>query len=169
MALVGRVARAHGNRGQVIVNPESDFADRRFRVGGELFVERGGVVVALTMTSVRFYRARPILGLAGVETMNDAEALAGVELRVPLDWLEPLPAGTYFQHELVGCRVETTTGAPVGIVQRVEGGPGGSRLVVEGARGEVLVPLADEICVSVDVGGHRIVVDPPAGLLDLNG
>jgi 16S rRNA processing protein RimM len=168
MALVGRIARAHGNRGQVIVNPETDFAEKRFRLGSEVFVERDGTVVPLTITGVRFHRARPILGLAGVETMNDAEALAGLELRVPASWLEPLPAGTWFQHELVGCRVETTRGEAVGLVERVEGGAGGSRLVVGGARGEVLVPLAGEICVVVDVAGRRIVVDPPDGLLDLN-
>lgn len=168
MALVGRIARSHGNRGQVIVTPESGFVEKRFRVGGELFVDRGGSVAALAITSVRFHRERPILGLAGVETMSAAEALAGLELRVPLEWLEPLPVGTWFQHDLVGCRVETVGGDSVGVVERVESGPGGSRLVVDGGRGEVLVPLADEICVAVDVAGRRIVVNPPDGLLDLN-
>jgi 16S rRNA processing protein RimM len=169
MALVGRIARAHGNRGQVIVDPESDFAERRFGQGARVFVDRGGGAEALTITSVRFHRGRPILGLAGVATMDDAEALAGRELRVPVDWLEALPPGTYFQHDLVGCAVETRGGVPVGTVRRVEGSPGSSRLVVDGPRGEVLVPLADAICVQVDVSGRRIVVDPPEGLLDLNG
>jgi 16S rRNA processing protein RimM len=168
MALVGTVARAHGNRGQVIVNPESDFPERRFRPGAEVFVTRGGEVAPLTITSARFHRGRPILGLAGVETMTAAEGMAGLELRVPREWLERLPAGTWFHHDLVGCRVETTGGDVVGEVRAVESGPGGSRLVVDGARGEVLVPLAAEICVSVDVGGRRIVVDPPDGLLALN-
>jgi 16S rRNA processing protein RimM len=168
MALVGRVARAHGNRGQVIVNPESDFPEKRFREGGELFVERGGAAVPVTITNVRFHRGRPVIALAGVETMNDAEALAGRELRVPREWLEPLPPGTWFHHDLVGCRVETTLGEVVGDVREVESGPGGSRLVVRGTRGEVLVPFADEICVDVDVRGRRIVVNPPDGLLTLN-
>ena len=42
MALVGRIARAHGIRGQVIVNPETDFPEDRFQPGAELFIERGG-------------------------------------------------------------------------------------------------------------------------------
>jgi 16S rRNA processing protein RimM len=168
MALVGRIARAQGNRGQVIVNPESDFPEKRFRAGAELFIERDGAATPLTVVSVRFHRGRPVLAFGGVETMNEAEALAGRELRVPRDWLEPLPPGTWFHHDLVGCRVETTDGEPVGEVREVESGPGGSRLVVQGARGEVLVPLADEICVMVDVGGRRIVVKPPDGLLTLN-
>ncbi len=68
----------------------------------------------------------------------------------------------------MGCRVETRAGLLVGTVRRVEGPQNGSRLVVDGSRGEVLVPLADAICVLVDVSARRIVIDPPEGLLDLN-
>jgi 16S rRNA processing protein RimM len=168
MALVGRVARAHGIRGQVIVNAETDFPDARFQPGTELFVERAGRVEALTVTTVRFQNGRPVIGLAGIETMNDAETFAGCELRVPIDRLEALPAGTYYRHDLIGCRVETAAGAVVGIVGDVEGTFEGSRLVVKGARGDILIPLAAHICTTVDAGAKRIVIDPPEGLLELN-
>ena len=51
MAVVGWIARAHGIRGQVIVNPETDFPEGRFRPGAELFLNRAGVVEPLTVTS----------------------------------------------------------------------------------------------------------------------
>jgi 16S rRNA processing protein RimM len=170
MALVGRIARAHGIRGQVIVNPETDFPEDRFQPDRELFVERRGAVEALTLTTVRFQQGRPVVGFAGVETMNDAQALAGLELRVPIETLPTLPDGTFYRHDLIGCRVETRTGAPVGIVEDVEGGAGGSRLIVAdaGGRGEVLIPLVSAICPVIDPAGRRIVVDPPDGLLDAN-
>ena len=168
MAVVGRIARAHGIRGQVIVNLETDFPDERFRPGAELFVERGGRVELLTIATVRFHRERPIIRLNGVETMNDAEALAGLELRVPVDWLAALPPGTFYRHDLIGCRVETTRGEMVGVVTDVEGTMSGSRLVIDGAAGEVLVPLATEICPEIDPAGKRIVIDPPEGLVELN-
>jgi 16S rRNA processing protein RimM len=168
MAVVGQIARAHGNRGQVILNAETDFPGERFRPGAELFVERGGVVKELTITTVRFQRGRPVVGLAGVDTMNDAEALAGYELRVPADWLAALPEGTFYRHDLVGCRVETRGGEPVGVVAGVEGTLDRSRLVVAGVSGDVLVPLVPEICTTIDVPGKRIVIEPPEGLLDLN-
>jgi 16S rRNA processing protein RimM len=169
MALVGRIARPHGLRGQVIVNPETDFPEERFRPGAELFVERTGAAEALTLTTVRFHRERPVVGFAGVDTMTEAEALAGCELRVPRERLAPLANDTYYRHDLVGCRVETRAGAPVGRVIDVEGTLVGSRLVVEGPRGEILIPLASSICTSIDVTGKRIVIEPPEGLLDLNG
>jgi 16S rRNA processing protein RimM len=168
MAAVGRIARAHGIRGQVIVSLETDFPEERFRPGAELFIERNGAIQALTLTSVRFHRDRPVVGIAGVETMNDAEALAGRELRVPVDRLAALPGGTFYRHDLVGCRVETPAGDVVGTVEKVEGTLNGSRLVVAALRGEVLIPLVAEICTTIDPAGKRIVVVPPEGLLDLN-
>jgi 16S rRNA processing protein RimM len=168
MAVVGRIARAHGIRGQVIVNPETDFPDQRFKPGAEVFVERGGRVEALTITTARFHRERPVIGIAGIETMNAAETLAGLELRVPIDRLAPLPAGTFYRHDLIGCRVETTDGTPVGVVRDVEGEVIGSRLVVDAAGGEVLIPLVAPICTLVDPAAKRIVIDPPDGLIEVN-
>src|SRR5262245_25738141 len=115
LAVVGRIARAHGIRGQVIVNVETDFPAERFQPGAELFVERGQIV-GLRITSVRFHRDRPVIGFAGIETMSQAEQLAGLELRIPAERLMPLPEGRYYHHDLVGCAVETRAGERVGIV-----------------------------------------------------
>jgi 16S rRNA processing protein RimM len=168
MAAVGWIARPHGIRGHVVVNPGTDFPAERFRPGAELFIENNGVVQALTLTSVRFHQDRPIVGIAGVETMTEAERLAGRELRVPADRLTALPPGTFYRHDLMDCRVETRTGEVVGTVKDVEGSLEGSRLVVATARGEVLIPLVAEICTAVDPSAKRIVVDLPDGLLDIN-
>lgn len=168
MALVGRIARAHGIRGQVIVNPDTDFPADRFRPGAELFIERNGAVEPIRVTSVRFHRERPVIGIEGIETMNDAGALAGRELRVPLDRLAPLPAQTFYRHDLIGCAVETVDGRIVGAVIDVEGTLAGSRLVIGGAPGEILIPLVADICREIDTAKKRIVIEPPEGLLDLN-
>ena len=168
MALVGRIARAHGIRGQVIVNPETDFPEDRFQPGAELFIERGGRIEALKVTSARFHGARPVIGIDGVETMNDAGTLAGRELRVPVERRAALPADTFYRHDLVGCVVETRDGTRIGPVTDVEGSMTGSRLVVDGAAGEVLIPLVAAICTVVDPAAKRIVIDPPVGLIEAN-
>lgn len=168
MAVVGRIARAHGIRGQVIVDIDTDFPEARFRPGAELFIDRQGTVEAITLTSVRFQRDRPVVAISGVGTMNEAEALAGHELRVPVERLASLPDGTFYRHELVGCRVETAEGRPIGVVRDVEGTPASSRLVVAAPGGDVLVPIASAICIAIEPKVGRIVIDPPEGLLDLN-
>jgi 16S rRNA processing protein RimM len=168
MAVVGRIARAHGNRGQVIVDIATDFPEERFKTGSVLQIRRGTGIEPLTVESVRFQRGRPVIALSGVESMDAAEALAGAELRVDPAALQPLPSGSFYHHDLIGCAVETTTGEVIGRVSSVEGTSAGSRLVVEGRGGEILIPLAENICVNVDIAGRRIVVEPPEGLLDLN-
>jgi 16S rRNA processing protein RimM len=168
MALVGRIARMHGIRGQVIVNVETDFPDIRFRPGAELFVSRGKAVDRITLTTVRFHAGRPVIGIAGIETANAAEELAGLELRVPPEQLVELPEGAFYRHDLVGCTVATDTGEPVGIVAAVEGSFEMSRLVVQAGDDEILIPFVATICTAVDAAAKRIVIAPPEGLLDLN-
>jgi 16S rRNA processing protein RimM len=167
LLLIGKVARAHGNKGQVIVNPETDFAHDRFAVGHELVIEQGGRSTTRRITAVRFQRGRPIVTLDGVGTMNDAEALAGAELKMPAGSLGALPANTYYRHDLVGCEVKDTAGHAIGRVTDVEGPMERSRLVVAGASGDLLIPMAEGICVSVDTAAKTIVVNPPDGLFEL--
>ena len=168
MVLVGRVARTHGLRGQVVVNPETDFVAERFQPGAQVWTRANGREQALTIVDARVEGRRPILAFDGYATVEAAGTLAGAELRVPESSLQPLPDGSYYLHQLTGCRVETTDGALVGIVSRVDGGAGAAVLVVDGAGGEVLVPLAQEICVGIDVDAQVIRVQLPEGLLELN-
>jgi 16S rRNA processing protein RimM len=168
LLLVGRVARAHGNRGQVIVNLETDFPEDRFQVGRTLRVGESDRTVARQIREVRFHQGRPILALEGVSTMNDAEALAGAQLWVSSADLAPLPDDTFYRHDLVGCRVVDVRDVAVGTVTAVEGTLERSYLVVEGSRGEMMIPLAAEICVRIDPKARLIVVNPPEGLLDIN-
>lgn len=188
MAVVGRIARPHGIRGQVVVNLETDFPHERFQPGAAFYVKRSvlerpegrslpattvgdslqDVPERLVIATVRFHNERPIIGFEGVGDMNAAIALAGSELRIPVEQLATLPPEMFYRHDLVGCAVDTADGSSVGTVTDVEGTLGGSRLVVTTSRGEVLVPLAAEICRSIDVAGKRIVIEPPEGLLDLN-
>jgi 16S rRNA processing protein RimM len=74
----------------------------------------------------------------------------------------------FYHFQLAGCQVVTSEGDDVGVVQGVEGEAGGQRLVVATPGGEVLVPFATSICTAIDVAGRRIVIDPPAGLLEVN-
>ncbi len=168
MISVGRVARPHGNAGRVVIDPDTDFADDRFRAGNAVYVRAGGDVERLVLRDVRFHRGRPIVGFHGVSTISGAEALAKADVRVPAESLGPLPAGTFYHHELIGCRVETVEGRTVGTVASVEGSGEAHRLVVDDGSAEVQVPLTAPICVRVDPRERVIVLDPPEGLLELN-
>jgi 16S rRNA processing protein RimM len=160
------VARAHGNRGEIIVNLESDFPNDRFAVGRVLKV--GSHEQLRRIESVRFQQGRPVIALEGISTMNDAEALAGAELEVAAADIAPLPDQTFYRHDLVGCEVQARSGEQLGRVAAVDGPMERSHLVVDGQRGEILIPLAAEICISIDLERRMIIVDPPDGLIELN-
>ena len=168
MAVVGVVARTHGRHGEVVVNPETDFPQERFRAGGTLFLEEAGAPVAMRIRDAWFHGGRPVVSFDGIETLGEAERLRGAELRVPEKDLQPLPADTWYQHELVGCAVRTVRGEEVGKVDGVEGPAAATRLIVRQEDAEVDVPLVAEICVSIDPRARSIVIDPPDGLLEVN-
>jgi 16S rRNA processing protein RimM len=168
MALVGRIARPHGLRGQVVINPETDFVEERFAPGASVWTRSPRGEALLTVASMRVQNGRPVVGFTGFDRIEDVEGLAGQELRVPDTALQPLEAGMYYEHQLAGCCVETVGGDIVGEVSGVEGGAGATRLAINGPRGEILIPLAMDICVEIDVVNKRIRIEPPDGLLELN-
>jgi 16S rRNA processing protein RimM len=168
LIVVARVARSHGRRGEVILNPETDFLEERFQPGRRFFVLDGPRIGTLVVRSVFFHRDRPVVGFEGYESIEQAETIAGAELRIEASDLQPLPPGVYYHHDLIGCLVETGDGTEVGTVRSVDGAGTASRLVVDGPSGLQLIPLAADICRTIDLPHRRIVIDALDGLLDLN-
>jgi 16S rRNA processing protein RimM len=168
MVTVGRIVRPHGNRGQVVVASDTDFGSERFKEGATLAALRDGQLTTLEVTAGREHDGRWVVGFAGVATIDAAEALRGLELRIPADAVRPIEAGAFYVHDLVGCRVTTVDGQVVGTVEHVKLDAGTPLLGVASTRGEVLIPLAEDICREIDVAGKSIVITAPEGLIDLN-
>ena len=97
-----------------------------------------------------------------------AEPFAGFWVEIPAEQAMPLPEGSYFDHDLVGCAVEDLSGNRIGIVSEVLHFAGESQLVVKNQNRESLVPAVEKICVKISIKEKQIVIDPPEGLLDLD-
>ena len=147
---VGRVAKAHGVRGEVIVQLLTDRTER-LEPGSVLYTETG----ALEVVRSSRHQARWIVAFAGVGDRSGAEALHGVVLKAP-----PLddPA-TLWIHELIGAKVVDVGGQALGTVAAVEANPASDLLVLDNGG---LIPLRFVVQHSAD----RIVVEVPPGLLD---
>jgi 16S rRNA processing protein RimM len=167
MVTVGRIIRPHHNKGHVVVMPETDFPEERFDVGSVLYRERDGAVEPIVVSACRERDGRWVVGFEGYESIDDAETLRGLHLKVPAAEVKPLAAGGYYAFDLVGCEVRTTAGDVVGPVARVDLTTGVALLVVE-AGGEVLIPFSEAICTRIDPAGKVIEIDPPPGLIELN-
>ena len=154
-----------------MIDPETDFPERRFDLGCVVYAQRSGRIDGLRVDAVRFHKGRPIVAFGSVSDVTGAEALARCELRMPSTVQQALPDDQFYVHALVGCAVHTIEGDQVGSVVDVQGGSGAQRLIVRQSEDapEVEVPLAKAICVDVNVKRKRIVIRPPEGLLELNG
>jgi 16S rRNA processing protein RimM len=102
----------------------------------------------------------------GVLTREEAEALLGAAVTMPRSEAPPLPDGSFYQADLVGLRVETEAGEPLGDVVDIVVTGGADVLVVRRGAGEWLLPVARAFVVAVDLPGSRLVVRVPEGLAD---
>ena len=149
----------------------SDFPER-FRRLGRVFVGRpGDPPEALDLENVWPHKGRLVLKFVGVDTIDEASRLRGRHVLIPLQERMPLPQHRYYVGDLKGCRVVIERqGArrEVGIVTDVEPTGGVDVLHVAAPDGEVLIPLAQAICVHIDPDAGEIIIDPPDDLLELN-
>ncbi len=173
---VARVLRPHGVRGEVAAEILTDFPDRLTRLkSAELWNEKTGATKRVAIRKCWLSHSRggqAILHFEDSSSVSDAKKLVGLDVQIPLTERVALPAGSYYVTDLIGCEVYEKKGSKVGIVRDVQfTGEGAARnpiLAVKSARGELLIPLAQEICERVDINARRIEVVLPEGLHDLN-
>ena len=147
---MGRVAKPHGLKGEVIVELVTDRRER-LDPGSRLHTEDG----VLEVVTSKPHGGRHLVAFAGVGDRAAAEELHGRVLRAePLEDPEAL-----WVHELIGAAVTDVAGADLGSVQAVEANPASDLLVLDGGG---LVPVR----FVVDRAPGHVTVDVPAGLLD---
>ncbi|MDD4866864.1 MAG: ribosome maturation factor RimM [Mycobacterium sp.] len=169
---VGRVVKAHGIGGEVVVEIRTDDPAARFAPGTTLRAKKsrgGGPERSYVIEGAREHGGRLLLRLAGVNGRDAAAALRGSLFVVDSAELPPIDEpDTYYHHQLEGLRVRTTAGADLGVVAEVLHTAAGELLAVRRpGGGEVLVPFVGAIVTSVSLEAGLVEVDPPEGLLDL--
>lgn len=190
---MARILSARGNKGEVAAEILTNFPERLTKLQ-EVFLgppkgdsEPRRVALKSCWLSQN-HRSQIVFHLEGVNSISEAEKLRGFEVLLPFDQRVNLAAGQYFVSDLIGCSVfETPASLPVvasspcllaqapvllGTVRDVqfpgEGTAGTPLLEVDTAQGELLIPLAVDICTKIDVQGRRIDVALPEGLRELN-
>ena len=190
---MARILRARGNKGEVAAEILTDFPERLTKLQ-EVFLgapkgDSGPRRVALKSCWLsQNHRGQIVFHLEGVNSISEAEKLRGFEVLLPFEQRVDLAAGQYFVSDLIGCSVfETPANLPVlasspcslaeapallGKVRDVqfpgEGLAGTPILVVDSSQGELLIPLAEDICTKIDPRARRIDVVLPEGLRELN-
>jgi len=188
---VARILRARGNKGEVAALLLTDFPERLKTLGEVFLAADSGVPRKVALQSLWVDRNHPgqcVLRFADVSSIDDAEKLRGLEVQIPLQNRAILPSGSYFVTDLIGCSAfELPREAPplasspcslseapalLGQVRDVyfpgEAQAGTPLLALDTPAGELLIPLAEDICKKIDLRARRIDVVLPEGLRNLN-
>lgn len=166
--VAARIGRPHGLRGEVTVQVHTDDPTRRF-VPGASFTTDPAQVGPLTLRTVRVHQGIYLLGFEGRADRTAAEALRGTRLLVPeSDADDDVQDDGWREEDLIDFDVELPDGTQVGSVAGLLLREVQDLLVVRTAAGERLVPFVDDLVPEIDEHGRRVVIDPPAGLLDLS-
>jgi len=173
--IVGRVRKAHGIRGEVVVEPITDEPDAVFASGRRVFAGTAAGDLApnrleLHVSSARSLNEGLLIRFAEVPDRNAAETWRGRYLLLPADELPPKADDEVYVHELPGMAVVLESGERVGTVEETYELPQGIALDVRRApprENETVLLLFDEqTIVSVDEASRTIVVSPAEGLLE---
>jgi 16S rRNA processing protein RimM len=169
---LARILRARGRIGEVAAVIFTDFPERLTQLREVWLWDGAKEPRRAAVRACWLHKGQAIFHFEGSDSINDAEKFAGLDVQVPLSERVPLTAGTYYVTDLVGCEVWDSAAGLLGSVREVqfvgEGVAGAPLLAVETAQGELLIPMAEEICKRVDVAARRIEVTLPEGLRELN-
>ena len=169
LVAIGVIAKFQGREGEVAVNPLTDFPERFIGLTRVFIEGAGGEPVPFTVEAARVHKARPVVKLAGVSGISEAQALAGKEMRIPTSELISLPDGSFYHFEISGLRVVDRNHGFIGTAEEVLRTGGTDVLVVRSPDGEeLLLPFCSEICCRIDPDAGCIEVEAPEGLIDVN-
>ena len=165
---VARLVRAQGNRGELAAEIETDDAAFFSRFSEVHLWDGAQRREPARIQETWPHKNRLIFKFDGIDTIEQAERLAGWQVQIPAGERPQTPPGRYYVTDLVGCRVlDARSGRLLGEVEGWMETGAVPLLQVAGAGGEILVPFAASICVEIDPAERVIRVELPEGLEEL--
>jgi 16S rRNA processing protein RimM len=160
LVVIGQVAGPFGVRGEIKIRSFAESLDA---------FERSSVLVfddsPYKVLKVRMHKGAALVFAEGIETRDDAARLAGKLVKIDAENLSPKEEDEYYWFELIGMKVDTVTGRELGTITRITPTGAHDVLHVEGPVGEVLLPMIEDVVVSIDLQGNIMIVDPLEGLI----
>jgi 16S rRNA processing protein RimM len=163
---LGEIVTTHGIAGWLKLNPYN-FESPLLSTLSDVILVKDKTRTAVQVESARPHRRQILLKLCGIDDIESARQWVGSALSVPEEALATLAPGQYYHYQVIGLEVFDTNGARIGTLKEIWSTPASELYVVAGVDKEHLIPAVKEIIAEVDLAAGRMIVDPPAGLLDL--
>ncbi len=161
---IGRFGRPRGVSGDLYIIPATDDPERFLELS-EIVAVGEGKRKKLQFESVEIIGGRPVARVKGVRSREEATLLTNLSIEIPIEQVRALPEGSYYQFDLVGCKVVGTDGTDYGVIEEILFYPASDLYRIKSERfGEVLMPVVDRFVVEIDVDARRVVIQPPDGL-----
>lgn len=165
LVAVGRVIRPHGLRGEVRIQPDTDFPER-FSALKQITLLKDDDSMQVSVVSIRPHGTALLAKFEGIDTIEAASRWRDAVVAVAREHAAPLGAGRHYVADVLGLRVETEAGRMLGTVAEVVRTGSNDVYVVRGAEGEVLVPAISTVVLDIDVARNRMVIRPMPGMLE---
>jgi 16S rRNA processing protein RimM len=161
--IIGRILSPRGNSGQVRVSPETDFP-QRFDPGARVFVDRQ----PLAIEDAHWHHGKPVVKFTSIDRVEDARKLQGKFIEIPQSEVQTLEEDRYYYFQLIGLKVRTEQDELLGQLTEILALASNDVYVVQGPRGEILIPAIADVVKKVDLKRKLMIVQPLDGLLELN-
>ncbi|MFC1932661.1 ribosome maturation factor RimM [Chloroflexota bacterium] len=160
---IGKILAPWGVKGKLKVAVVTDFP-QRFAPSSKVYISQQ----PMTIDSTEWHKGKAIIKLNTIDSIKDAEKLQGRLVEIHYSQVYPLPEGQYYHFQLIGLEVWTTQGELLGNITEILTTPSNDNYVVNGAKGEILIPAIEDVIKSIDLGKGCLVIEPIEGLLNLN-
>jgi 16S rRNA processing protein RimM len=166
---IGRILRPQGRRGELAVEPLTDFPEKFAERRVLSAVSPSGERRELRLEDVWEHKGVLVMKFCGIDSISDAEQLAGYDLQIPAAERGQLEAGSAYAVDLIGCTVLTAE-KEIGVIDDVQFGAGEAPLLIVKSfdKRELMIPFAQAYILQFDLTGKRLVMDLPQGMLELD-
>ena len=167
MLEVGKIINTHGLKGEVKIVPWTDYPEQ-FEELDTVYADRRGEKIKLTVKGIKYQKNNIIVKFSEINSIDEAETYKNLIVFAERDALGELPEGVYYIQDLIGIDVEDEDGNSIGKIKDVF--PTGSNDVYVVAREnmkDLLLPVIDDVVLSVDIDAKKAVVRIMEGLEDL--
>jgi 16S rRNA processing protein RimM len=164
---LGKIVRKHSFKGEVVAKLDTDEP--------ELYTNLESVFIALGNNLVPFFMEKSLLQKGNqlriqfedIESEEDADAILGSELYLPLEFLPKLTGNKFYFHEIIGFDIEDVNHGFVGVITGINDSSAQPLFEINANGTEIFIPMIDEFIKKVDRTNRQIIVEAPKGLIDL--
>lgn len=164
---LGKVLKTHGNKGQVLVHLDVD-DDEKYQKLESVYLDLYGERIPFFITMLELkHNRKAVVQFQDFDTLEDAESLQGLEMYLPITELPTLKGNQFYYHEIKGFRVVDQIHGNIGVIEDILELPHQSLFQIRHGEKEILIPIVDDIIQKVDRRKKLLMIEAPAGLIEI--